>query len=107
MDFNPGTNGDLPPTVTTVEALAVWAIRAMYQQYQGIEYREFAGGSEGIFQRVTYNVQQVEENNATTVVGRFAFVLNDDFGVDPAKKFWEHVVPVGNMAIPDLFKRVP
>ena len=107
MDFNPGTNGDLPATVTTVEALAVWALRAMYQQYRGIEYREFDGGSEGIFQRVTLNVQQVAEDNATTVTGRFGFKLDDDYGVDPAKKFWEHVVPVGNMAIPALYKRVP
>ena len=103
--FNPGTNGDLPATVTTVESLLVWAIRAMYQQYQGIEYREFAGSSEGIFQRVFYNVQQVEENNATTVIGRFAFTLDNDYGVDPNKRFWEHVVPLGNMAIPDLYKR--
>lgn len=95
------TASDLPSTVNTVEALAVWATRVLTNLHFQQEIQE----APGIVEKVAVSQDFPLTNNGVyehRIIGRVSCKLNPEF--QQRGKIWEHVVPLSSASIPADFK---
>lgn len=95
------STADLPSTVNTVEALAVWATRVLSNLHFQQEIQE----APGVIEKVSLSQDFPIQLNGTyehRIVGRVSCKLNPEF--QRSGKIWEHVVPLSSASIPADFK---
>jgi hypothetical protein len=92
---------DLPASVNTVEALAVWASTVLNNLHFQQEIQEAPGIIEKVAVSQCFPIQ-VNGAYEWRHVGRVSVKINSNFQY--SGKLWNHVVPLSNASIPQDFK---
>lgn len=106
MQFNPGTGSNLPSSITTVEALAVWALTVLNNSYPDLKVVEAIDdeGQDVEVRAVEANTFYITASETPTwrYLARLSVPLRKEF--QQSGKIWEHVRILGDDAIPPAMK---
>lgn len=104
--FNPGTGSSLPSSITTVEALAVWALMVLNNQYPDLKIIEAIDdkGQDVAVRAVEGNTFYITASEPATwrYLARLSVPLRKEF--QQSGRIWEHVRILGDDAIPPAMR---
>lgn len=95
------STADLPPTINTVEALAVWSTRLLAY----LHFQQEIAEAPGVIEKVAVSQNFPIQNNGVyehRIVGRVSCKLAPEF--QQSGKVWQHVIPLSSASIPADFK---
>ena len=95
------STADLPASINTVEALAVWATRVLTYLHFQQEIQE----APNVIEKVALSqVFPISTNGVyeLRLVGRVSVKINTEY--QSTSKIWQHVVPLSSASIPADFK---